>query len=192
MKFSSEKNNNSIQDFHRICRNDITLLRDLYFLLIFYRYGLLRGTLRAPAVGWMMYNVLVSNEKSIQSQYKSHVYSDPEKVTPDIIESRYALTKRQGARYVPAAFLTGLLDPVKSREEFVQLFAELEGRIPVLVLATAGSPKRSKAEMEALREAKGVSKYIEVPGALLPQEEYPEIVAEQLYRFLQEKFELQA
>lgn len=154
------------------------------------RYGLLRGTLRAPAVGWMMYNVLVSNEKSIQSQYKSHVYSDPEKVTPDIIESRYALTKRQGARYVPAAFLTGLLDPVKSREEFVQLFAELEGRIPVLVLATAGSPKRSKAEMEALREAKGVSKYIEVPGALLPQEEYPEIVAEQLYRFLQEKFEL--
>ncbi|XP_016450804.2 uncharacterized protein LOC107775567 [Nicotiana tabacum] len=156
------------------------------------RYGLLRGTLRAPAVGWMMYNVLVSNEKSIQSQYKSHVYSDPEKVTPDIIESRYALTKRQGARYVPAAFLTGLLDPVKSREEFVQLFAELEGRIPVLVLATAGSPKRSKAEMEALMEAKGVSKYIEVPGALLPQEEYPEIVAEQLYRFLQEKFELQA
>ncbi|KAJ8553658.1 hypothetical protein K7X08_024336 [Anisodus acutangulus] len=121
------------------------------------RYGFLRGTLRAPAV-----------------------------VTQDIIDSRYALTKRQGARYVPAAFLTGLLDPVKSREEFVQLFAELEGRIPVLVLATAGSPKRSKAEMEALREAKGVSKYVEVPGALLPQEEYPEIVAEQLYRFLQE------
>ncbi|GFZ17559.1 alpha/beta-Hydrolases superfamily protein [Actinidia rufa] len=28
------------------------------------RYGLLRGTLRAPAVGWMMYNVLVSNENA--------------------------------------------------------------------------------------------------------------------------------
>ncbi|XP_015070678.1 uncharacterized protein LOC107015039 [Solanum pennellii] len=154
------------------------------------RYGFLRGTLRAPAVGWMMYNVLVSNEKSITSQYKSHVYADPEKVTPYIIESRFALTKRQGARYVPAAFLTGLLDPVKSREEFVQLFAELEGNIPCLVLATAGSPKRSKAEMEALKEAKGVSKYVEVPGALLPQEECPEIVAEQLYRFLQEIYEL--
>ncbi|KAL3343201.1 hypothetical protein AABB24_026983 [Solanum stoloniferum] len=153
------------------------------------RYGFLRGTLRAPAVGWMMYNVLVSNEKSITSQYKSHVYADPEKVTPYIIESRFALTKRQGARYVPAAFLTGLLDPVKSREEFVQLFAELEGKIPCLVLATAGSPKRSKAEMEALKEAKGV-KYVEVPGALLPQEECPEIVAEQLYRFLQEIYEL--
>ncbi|XAR50054.1 hypothetical protein NMG60_11004277 [Bertholletia excelsa] len=153
------------------------------------RYGLLRGTLRTPAVGWMVYNVLVSNENAIQSQYKSHVYANPENVTPEIIESRYALTKRQGARYVPAAFLTGLLDPVKSREEFVELFAGLEGQVPVLVVSTSGSPKRSKAEMESLREAKGVSKFVEVPGALLPQEEYPIFVAQELYRFLQENFE---
>lgn len=153
------------------------------------RYGLLRGTLRAPAVGWMMYNVLVSNENAIQSQYKSHVYANPENVTSDIVESRYALTKRDGARYVPAAFLTGLLDPVKSREEFVELFEGLEGRIPVLVVSTSGAPKRSKAEMEALREAEGVSKFVEVPGALLPQEEYPILVADELYRFLHENFE---
>ncbi|PKI63251.1 hypothetical protein CRG98_016436 [Punica granatum] len=153
------------------------------------RYGLLRGTMRAPAVGWMMYNMLVSNEKSIQSQYKSHVYSDPENVTPSIVKSRYALTKRTGARYVPAAFLTGLLDPVKSREEFLGLFAGLEGKFPVIVVSSEGAPKRSKAEMEALRGARGVTKFIEVKGALLPQEEYPSVVAEELYRFLQESFE---
>lgn len=153
------------------------------------RYGLLRGTLRAPAVGWLMYNVLVSNEKAIESQYKSHVYADPENVTPSIIESRYELTKRRGARYVPAAFLTGLLDPVNSREEFIELFAWLEGKLPVLVMSTSRAPKRSKAEMEALRGAKGVSKFVEVPGALLPQEEYPTVVAEELYRFLIETFE---
>ncbi|XP_020255392.1 uncharacterized protein LOC109832444 [Asparagus officinalis] len=153
------------------------------------RYGLLRGTLRAPAVGWMMYNLLVSNEKSIQSQYKSHVYADPENVTPSIIESRYSLTKRKGARFVPAAFLTGLLDPVQSREEFLALFAKLEGEIPVLVFSTAGSPKRSKAEMDALKGAKGVRKFVEVPGALLPHEEYPLTVSEELYQFLQENSE---
>ncbi|TVU09514.1 hypothetical protein EJB05_42994 [Eragrostis curvula] len=152
------------------------------------RYGLLRGTLRAPAIGWMMYNVLVSNEKSIQSQYKSHVYANPENVTPDIIESRYELTKRKGARFVPAAFLTGLLDPVQSREEFLQLFAELEGDVPVLIVSTLNAPKRSKAEMEALKGAKGVTKFVEVPGALLPQEEYPLAVAEELYKFLHESF----
>ncbi|KAH7529084.1 hypothetical protein FEM48_Zijuj05G0146600 [Ziziphus jujuba var. spinosa] len=156
------------------------------------RYGLLRGTLRAPAVGWMMYNMLVSNEKAIESQYKSHVYANPENVTPDIIETRYALTKRKGARYAPAAFLTGLLDPVQSREEFLDLFAAMEGKIPVAVLSTEGSPKRSKAEMEALRGAKGVSKFIEIPGALLPQEEYPIKVVEELYRFLQENFNSRA
>lgn len=148
--------------------------------------------MRAPALGWMMYNVLVSNEKAIQSQYKSHVYANPDNVTPDIVESRYALTKRKGARYVPAAFLTGLLDPVSSRDEFIQLFADLEGRVPVLVMSTSESPKRSKAEMEALRGAKGVSKFVEVPGALLPQEEYPKVVAEELYRFLLENFEPEA
>ncbi|KAE9609625.1 hypothetical protein Lal_00006360 [Lupinus albus] len=152
------------------------------------RYGLLRGTLKAPAVGWMMYNMLVSNENAIQSQYKSHVYANPDNVTPGIVESRYALTKRKGARYLPAAFLTGLLDPVTSREEFLQLFADLVGKIPVLVVSAEGAPKRSKAEMEALKGAKGVSKFVEVPGALLPQEEYPSVVAQELYQFLQEYF----
>ncbi|KAK7330360.1 hypothetical protein VNO77_24552 [Canavalia gladiata] len=150
------------------------------------RYGFLRGTLKAPAVGWMMYNMLVSNENAIQSQYKSHVYANPDNVTPGIVESRYALTKRKGARYLPAAFLTGQLDPVTSREDFLKLFAALEGKIPVLVVSTKESPKRSKAEMEALKGAKGVTKFVEVPGALLPQEEYPTLVAQELYQFLLE------
>jgi hypothetical protein len=136
----------------------------------------------------MMYNVLVSNEKSIKSQYKSHVYANPENVTADIIESRYELTKRKGARFVPAAFLTGLLDPVQSRDEFLQLFAKLEEDVSVLVMSTLNSPRRSKAEMEALKGAKGVTKFVEVPGALLPQEEYPLAVAAELYDFLQESF----
>uniref|UniRef100_A0A2P2IQJ4 Uncharacterized protein MANES_06G092900 n=1 Tax=Rhizophora mucronata TaxID=61149 RepID=A0A2P2IQJ4_RHIMU len=152
------------------------------------RYGLLRGTLQAPVVGWMTYNMLVSNVKAIESQYKSHVYANADNVTSEIVESRYALTKRKGARYAPAAFLTGLLDPVNSREGFLELFACLEGKIPILVISTEGSPRRSKAEMEVLKQAQGVSKFVEVPGALLPQEEYPTIVAEELYRFLQESF----
>lgn len=148
--------------------------------------------MKAPAVGWMMYNMLVSNEKAIESQYKSHVYANPDNVTPGIVESRYALTKQKGARYLPAAFLTGELDPVTSREEFLELFASLEGKTPILVVSTKGSPKRSKAEMEALRGAKGVSKFVELPGALLPQEEYPAIVGEELHQFLLECFDSQA
>ncbi|TYH57869.1 hypothetical protein ES332_D08G117400v1 [Gossypium tomentosum] len=146
------------------------------------RYGLLRGILRTPGAGWMMYNMLVSNEGAIQSQYKSHVYANPQNVTPAFVQSRYKLTTEKGSRYVPAAFLTGLLDPVNSRDEFLELFSGLEGKTPILVVSTEGSPKRSKAEMEALREARGVSKFVK----------YPSMVAEELYKFLQENFEVNA
>ncbi|KAK1359194.1 hypothetical protein POM88_043668 [Heracleum sosnowskyi] len=83
-------------------------------------------------------DIETSNEKSIESQYKSHVYADAKNVTPQIIESRYKLIKRKGSRYVLAAFLTGLLDPMKPREEFVELFAELPGKLHVLVMSSAG------------------------------------------------------
>uniref|UniRef100_A0A6N2KVJ4 AB hydrolase-1 domain-containing protein n=1 Tax=Salix viminalis TaxID=40686 RepID=A0A6N2KVJ4_SALVM len=145
---------------------------------------------RTPGVGWMMYNMLVSNEKAIASQYRSHVYANPDNVTREVVDSRIALTKREGARFAPAAFLTGLLDPVQSQEEFLELFADLDGKVPALVLSTTSSPKRSKAVMQALRGGKGVSKFVEVPGALLPQEEYPTMIAEELYQFLQESFEV--
>ena len=133
-----------------------------------------------------MYKVLISNKKFIRYQYKSHVYADFTNVTPTIIESKHQLMNQKGARYAPAAFLTGLFDPVKTREEFLELFEALEGKVPVLVVSTPSVRKKSKAEMESLKGAKGVSKFVEVPGALLPQEEYPDFVANEIYSFLQE------
>lgn len=147
------------------------------------RYSLLRNSLQAPAVGWMMYNFMVSSPNNIRKQYLSHVYADPNNVTPGLLESRLALTKREGARYAPAAFLTGLLDPVKTREDFLSLVAELEGKVPLLVLAASQAPRRSKAEMEVLNGARGVTKYVQVEGALLPQEEYPGSVSKELFDF---------
>ncbi|KAI5057510.1 hypothetical protein GOP47_0027525 [Adiantum capillus-veneris] len=150
------------------------------------RYSLLRNSLQAPAFGWMMYNFMVSSPNNIRKQYLSHVYADPENVTPSLLESRLALTKREGARYAPAAFLTGLLDPVKSREEFMSLVADLDGKVPMIVLSASQAPRRSKAEMEVLNGARGVSKFVRVDGALLPQEEHPGKVSEVLFDFLME------
>lgn len=133
-----------------------------------------------------MYKYLVSSPKNIKMQYLIHVYADADNVTPAIVENRTALTQRDGARYAPAAFLTGLLDPTKSREELLAVFAELEGKVPTLVISTARSPKRSRAEMEALEGVKGVTKFTKLPGALLPHEEYPESVTEEIFAFLRQ------
>ncbi|KAL2645416.1 hypothetical protein R1flu_013003 [Riccia fluitans] len=149
------------------------------------RYGLLRNTLNSPGVGWAMYKYMVSSPKNIRLQYLTHVYAEADNVTPSVVEKRTALTQREGARFAPSAFLTGLLDPTRSREEFVGLFANLEGKVPTLVMSSTKSPKRSKAEMEALEGAKGITKFVRVPGALLPQEEYPDAVSEELVAFLQ-------
>lgn len=151
-----------------------------------YRYKLLRDTLRSPVVGWMMYKLTVSNKEFMRHQYKSHIYADYANVTSAIIDSRHELTKMKGARYAPASFLTGLFDPVKTREEFLELFEGLEDKVPVLVVSTSSARKKSKAEMEALREVKGVAKFVEVQGALLPHEEYPHLVAREIYSFLQD------
>ncbi|MCO5560589.1 hypothetical protein L7F22_014204 [Adiantum nelumboides] len=150
------------------------------------RYSLLRNSLQAPALGWMMYNFMVSSPNNIRKQYVSHVYADPDNVTPSLLDSRLALTKREGARYAPAAFLTGLLDPVTSREEFLSLVADLDGKLPLLVLSASQAPRRSKAEMEVLNGARGVFKFVQVDGALLPQEEYSDQVSKVLFDFLME------
>lgn len=103
-----------------------------------------------------------------------------------MVQQRTAITRREGARFAPSSFISGLLDPVKTREDFLGLFkAAGERGVPVGVLASDKSPKRSKREMESLNGAQGVSLYEVVPGALLPWEEYPAQTAKALERFLQ-------
>eukprot|EP00271_Cylindrocystis_brebissonii_P022093 TRINITY_DN830_c0_g8_i1.p1 TRINITY_DN830_c0_g8~~TRINITY_DN830_c0_g8_i1.p1 ORF type:complete len:424 (+),score=38.52 TRINITY_DN830_c0_g8_i1:272-1543(+) len=152
-----------------------------------FRYAILRNALRTPGLGWLLYRYGLTSPKSVRMQYLIHVYADEANVTPELMETRTAVTRGDGARYAPASFLSGRLDAVATREEFVSLFEKMEEKnIPVLVLSTKKGPKRSKKEMEALDGAKGVSKYVVVPGALLPHEEYPDVTSKELLSFVSE------
>lgn len=151
-----------------------------------FRYSLYRNTIRTPAVGWAIYNYLLTNKENMRMQYLTHVYADPDNVTPSLIESRLALTKLEGARYGPASFVSGLLDSVASREEWLQIFSDITEQkgLPVQVVVSSRSPRRSRAEMEALKGVKGLRDYSIVDGALLPHEEFPQQVADVLAPFL--------
>lgn len=70
------------------------------------------------------------------------------------------------------------------RDELLADIASLDGKVPLFVLKSIQSPKRSKAEMEALKGVKGVAEYGDVPGALLPHEEFPQEVATKVLGFL--------
>ena len=107
--------------------------------------------IRSPLVGWAMYRFLLTSPKSMKMQYVTHVYADKNNVSDALLEDRTEFCRREGARFAPSSFLSGRLDSVSSREEFLALFASAEEKgVKTLVLSTAKAPKRSTAEMVAL------------------------------------------
>jgi pimeloyl-ACP methyl ester carboxylesterase len=80
--------------------------------------------------------------------------------------------------------VTGSLDKIRNRAEFLSLAAQVAD--PILVLYGAGTPPKSKAEMEALAGLKNV-RAVELPsGKLAVHEEFPDDTASAIRAFLLE------
>ncbi len=105
---------------------------------------------------------------------QAHVYADRTRVTPALLADKRRVTHQPRARFGTAAFVTGGLDPVRTRDDFFALFGP--GLPPVLMLQPKGAPRRSGAEMTALG-ASGLVRTVAIPGALAAHEECPEAVA---------------
>ncbi len=80
-----------------------------------------------------------------------------------------------------SAFVTGNIDPVQERAEFLAYFQALT--VPVLVLVGEQVPPTSKMEMDAITELPGVQTSV-LPGSLGMHEEYPAAVVEAISKFL--------
>lgn len=135
----------------------------------------LRRIVETPLLGDILYRINIS-PPVIGRMMRAHVYADPEHVTPGVIADKHAITRQIGGRFGTAAFVTGGLDPVESREAFLALF-DGAGLPPITVLRPERAPRRSGAEMDALVATGRVAKAT-VPGALSPHEEYPGEVAD--------------
>ncbi|KMO21912.1 alpha/beta fold hydrolase [Methylobacterium platani] len=136
-------------------------------------FGRLRRAVEAPGIGTLLYRLNVSTPV-VSRMMRAHVYADPARVTPALLADKQRVTHQPRARFGTAAFVTGGLDPVRTREAFHALFGP--GLPPVTVLRPKGAPRRSGAEMTALAET-GRVRSVEIPGALAAHEEYPEAVA---------------
>ena len=78
--------------------------------------------------------------------------------------------------------MTGGLDPLASRDEFLDL-----GRragIPVLLIYGAETPPKSRAEMAAFAALPGIRSVILPRGKLAVHEEFPDATAEAVAAFL--------
>ncbi len=136
-------------------------------------FGRIRRAIEMPLVGEALYRINIS-PPIIGRMMRAHVYAEAAHVTPEVIRAKHRITRQSGGRFGTAAFVTGGLDPVGSRAEFLALFGN--DLPPVRVLRPERAPRRSGGEMDALIATAGVEART-VPGALSPHEEFPREVA---------------
>lgn len=139
-----------------------------------------RELVRSPGIGEVLYT-LNTAPAFLKFMYRQHVYVDANKLTPEFMQQKYAITQHSGGRYAPAAFVTGTLDPMQDHDEFLQIGQALS--VPTMVVIGEQSPGQSKAEMEALAALLGIQSD-RLPGSLGLHEEYASEVAAIVVPFL--------
>jgi pimeloyl-ACP methyl ester carboxylesterase len=139
-----------------------------------------RKLVRSPLIGQTLY-YLNTTPSFLRWMYRRHVYVEDTLLTGEFIEQKREITQQSGARYAPAAFVTGRIDPVSDRAAFLHYFQSRS--IPILVVIAENAPPKSKAEMEAIAQLSNVET-VRLPGTLGLHEEYPERVSEAISPFL--------
>jgi pimeloyl-ACP methyl ester carboxylesterase len=74
------------------------------------RNVLRRSLLRSPLVGQALFNAVVS-KRSMRYFHADHGYYDMDKLTDDVLDYEWHSAHQQGARFAPASFVSGFLDP---------------------------------------------------------------------------------
>ncbi|WEL17783.1 Pimeloyl-ACP methyl ester carboxylesterase [Halorhabdus sp. SVX81] len=76
----------------------------------------LRTVFRAPLVGTGLFNLLVS-KPGIKYFHRDHGYANMDNLTDETLEYQWKTAHQPGARYAPASFVSGYLDPDASLAE---------------------------------------------------------------------------
>ncbi|MEB3267749.1 MAG: alpha/beta hydrolase [Leptolyngbya sp.] len=135
---------------------------------------------RMPLLGQALYG-LNTHPAFLKWMYRRHVFVDEQRLTPDYLRQRHRSTQQPGARYAPAAFVTGGLDPVPHRTALLSWLGQVT--CPVMVVLATQAPPTSKAEMAAIAALPQVQTQ-QLPGTLGLAEEFGAAVAAILKPFL--------
>jgi len=141
----------------------------------------IRRAVEAPGLGPLLYRLNV-NPFVVRKMVAGHVYSDPGWLTQERLTEKRRIIDAPGARFASAAFVTGALDRIATREEFLAL-AE-RAAVPVLVVYGAETPPRSRAEIEALAALPAVQAVRLSRGKLSVHEDFPDEVTSAIRAFL--------
>ena len=136
-----------------------------------------------PAVGPLIYRLNV-NPFMVRRMGAGHVYADPAFLNGERMRQKLAVVRAPGARFASVRFVTGRLDPLASREAFLDLARRATA--PILLVYGAETPPKSRAEMEALADVPGIRTARLPRGKLAVHEEFPEATFNAIEPFLAE------
>jgi pimeloyl-ACP methyl ester carboxylesterase len=134
-----------------------------------------------PGLGPVLYRLNV-NRLVVRLMAGRHVYADQRFLTREWLRAKLDVTRAPGARFASVRFVTGRLDPVDRREAFLDL--PQRTTVPILLIYGAGTPPKSRAEIEALAVLPEVREVLLSQGKLSVHEEFPDAVVDAIDPFL--------
>jgi pimeloyl-ACP methyl ester carboxylesterase len=137
-----------------------------------------------PGVGPLVYRLNV-NPFVVRRMGAGHVYADPTFLDEERLRQKLAVVRAPGARFASVRFVTGRLDPLASRAAFLDLARRAAA--PILLVYGAGTPPKSRAEMEALAAVPGIRTARLPRGKLAVHEEFPDATINAIAPFLAEE-----
>ncbi len=147
-------------------------------------FARIRRAVEVPFFGPLLYRLNV-NDFVVRKMVAGHVYSDARWLTAARLAEKRQVVAAPGARFASAAFVTGGLDRVSSRDDFLTL--AMRAALPLLLVYGADTPARSRAEMEALAALPGIRTERLPRGKLAVHEEFPDQVGAAIKPFLGEQ-----
>ena len=127
-----------------------------------------RALLRSPLLGTAIFNVLAS-KPSIRYFNADHGYYDPENIAEDVVEYEWLSAHQPGARFAPASFISGFLDP---EEPLEQTLADVDA--PVMLVWGRDADITPLDRGRAVAEMADTGLIVFDRAKLLPHVEYPE------------------
>jgi pimeloyl-ACP methyl ester carboxylesterase len=135
-------------------------------------------------LGPLIYRLNV-NRFMVRRMGAGHVYADPAFLSGERLRQKLGVVRAPGARFASVRFVTGRLDPLASRDAFLDLARR--ATVPILLLYGAETPLRSRAEMAALAAIPGIRTARLPQGKLAVHEEFPDATMDAIGPFLAEE-----
>ncbi|QSG09304.1 Alpha/beta superfamily hydrolase [Halapricum desulfuricans] len=133
-----------------------------------------RSLLRSPLVGQALFNALVS-KRSMTHFHADHGYYDMDNLTAERLDYEWHAAHQEGARFAPASFLGGFLDPDESLEDGLR---DVDAPVTLVWGRDASTTPLSAAR--SLADASDAKLVVFDEATLLPHVEHPQQFVELL------------